>query len=419
VSHRAASACGPAAAEFELVNRPIRILYLEPSALVTGGATALLRLISALDRKVFSPLVVLGSAGPLVSEFRGIPGCRVLCRPLPSGLATTTRFNMMSGVAANAASILHYAAALKAIANRWRPDVVHSNGLKTHFLSALARPRGALLIWHMRDFVSMPYMPDRNAVLVRMLARRVPDVIVCNSETTKASLVDGPGGGVTPRAIHIVPDGIDSPPGRKPIGDSLDSRPLCILLLGRIADWKGQHVFVEAVRLLSRLHASVRFVIAGGATTSADLAYEQWVRSIVDAYGLGDRLTFAGVVRDVGALFDEADILVHCSTSPEPFGQVIIEAMAASVPVVATRLGAPASIVEDGVSGRLVPPGDPVALARTLDTLLNDAEMRRRFAEAALARVRERYGIERTVQALADLYRPRTVPDQYACEVSS
>jgi glycosyltransferase involved in cell wall biosynthesis len=387
----------------------MRILYLEPSGLVTGGAVALLRLIAALDRRVYSPLVVLGSDGPLADEFRRSPGCRVLCRPLPPGLATTSRFDVLSRRAlVSVAGALRYALMLRRVAHRWRPDIVHSNGLKTHALAALACPRGARLVWHMRDFISTPYMPARPAKLIRSLARVLPDAVVCNSETTRASMANAFRGAAACR-LHVVPDGIDavrftSTASPVQVGPQAAAR---VLLLGRIAEWKGQHVFIEAARRLVRRHRDVLFLIAGGATTAADARYTRELQRLVECDRLGDRIVFTGMVRDPASLLWGADILVHCSTSPEPFGQVIVEAMAASVPVIATRLGAPTAIIEDGVNGRLVPPGDAAALARALDDLLGDAAARRRLAAAGLTRVRESYGIERTVRSLTALYRAR------------
>jgi glycosyltransferase involved in cell wall biosynthesis len=392
----------------------MRILYLEPSGLVTGGAIALLRLITALDRRVFSPLVVLGSEGPLVEEFRRVPGCRVLCRPLPPGLATATRFDVLRRGLASGAGAVRYALGLRRLAVRWQPDIVHSNGLKTHAVAALACPRGAQLMWHMRDFISMPYMPARHAMLIRSLARVLPDAIVCNSETTRTSMAGA--FGVTASRIRVVPDGID-------VGlftSRLSSVPVSprprprVLVLGRIAEWKGQHVFIEAAKKLLRTHPDVLFLVAGGATTAVDAEYARELQRRVESERLADRIVFTGVVRDPASLLQGADILVHCSTSPEPFGQVIVEAMAASVPVVATRLGAPTAIIEDGVNGRLVPPGDAAALARALGDLLGDDAARRRLGAAGLARVRESYGIERTVSALTDFYRGRAARTRHA-----
>lgn len=380
--------------------RPLRVLFLEPSAAVTGGAIALLRLVSALDRQRVRPLVVLGSAGPLVQEFRAVPGCRVLCRPIPATLAHVTRFDVFTGSVLNAPAAARYAAALHAVCARWCPDVIHSNGLKMHVLSMLLRRRNRALVWHMRDYVAPPYLPRRTAALIRALARLVPHAVICNSEITRAALLR-PSARV-PMTVHTIPDGVECPPLRERSRPARRERR--VVLLGRIAEWKGQELFVDAACLLAATHAHTTFLIAGGATTAVDAEYEGRLRARVAQSGLSDRIRFAGVVRDVPKLLSDTDIVVHCSTSPEPFGQVVIEAMAAGVAVVAGRLGAPAAMIDDGVDGRLVPPHDADALARAIDELLTNEPLRARLGAAARATVRRQYGIDRTARRISALY---------------
>ena len=94
------------------------------------------------------------------------------------------------------------------------------------------------------------------------------------------------------------------------------------------------------------------------------------------ALGIADRVTFTGFVDDVAGQLARADIAVHASVIPEPHGQVVVEAMAAGVPVIAAAAGGPAEIITDGVDGVLVAPGDVGALARALERLAADAALR-------------------------------------------
>ncbi len=178
-----------------------------------------------------------------------------------------------------------------------------------------------------------------------------------------------------------------------------------VLLLGRLAEWKGQLVFVRAVQRLCERDATPEFVIVGGATTDADATYAASLRALVRDCGLAARIQFTGFHEDVPELLRSVDILVHCSVSPEPLGLVILEAMRAGVPVVATNLGGPAEIIRDGENGRLYPPSDDAAMARVLQELLESPEARRRLAAAGRATVVERFSIERTVDALGRIYR--------------
>ena len=393
--------------------KPMRVLYLEPSGLVTGGAIALLRLVEATNRRRFRLLVVLGSDGPLAVRFRKVPGCRVLVRPFPAGLGRITRFNVISGGIFQAGGWLRYGLMLRGIARRWKADVVHTNGLKMHLLSILVG-RGAtrLLVWHLRDLVAPPYMPRRTALILRWLIGRIPHLAICNSEATKRSVLGlteagvGAGGAEAAwRHVKVVPDGIAVDwLGEATAPRRGRRRGLRVVMLGRIARWKGQDVFVTAAARLCEHDPTTTFLVAGNATTEADAAFERDLRSQVDRAGLSDRIQFLGLVDDVPDLLRSVDLAVHCSTSPEPFGQVILEAMAASVPVVATALGGPAEIITNGVDGRLVPPGDDEALARVLAELLRHGALRRQLAARGLETVRNRFGIQQTARQVAAVY---------------
>lgn len=390
-----------------------RVLFLEPSALVTGGSIALLRLVEALDKRAFKPLVILGSEGPLVQRFRRVQGCSVLCLPLPRRLGRVTRFQVCAGGMTNIGSAVAYGLKLRTIADRWDADIVHSNGLKMHLLSILTTRRTQrLLVWHIRDILAPAYLPRRSAALVRTLVSRVPAVIICNSESTRATLAGRVSTFVVPSGVpeskqsnelHVVFDGVASchAATRRRQLEAPDYR---VLMLGRIAEWKGQHVFVRAAQRLCANDGQTQFIIAGGATTAADASYESNLRALVEAYGLCDRVVFAGVVQDVAHLLTTVDLLVHCSTSSEPFGQVVVEAMAMGVPVVATKIGGPTEIITDGINGRLYPPGDDATLADIVRALLDDPAARLRMGSAARRTVADRFDIANTTRKITEIY---------------
>ena len=119
---------------------------------------------------------------------------------------------------------------------------------------------------------------------------------------------------------------------------------------------------------------------------------------------LQTRVHFTGWVEDVTALLPALDIFVS-SSRVEPFGLVMVEAMAAGLPVVATATGGALEIVENGVTGRLVPVGDWQALAEAVTSLLTNEEARRRMGELGHKRAREHFSLERMVSETEALYR--------------
>ncbi len=114
-----------------------------------------------------------------------------------------------------------------------------------------------------------------------------------------------------------------------------------------------------------------------------DAPYEDDLHAQVTRLGLDTRVQFTGFLSDVGVVLRSLDVLVHASVVPEPFGQVVVEGMAAGLPVVASDAGGPAEVITDGINGVLVPPSDPDALAQALRELASDPSRRRALGVAA------------------------------------
>jgi glycosyltransferase involved in cell wall biosynthesis len=150
-------------------------------------------------------------------------------------------------------------------------------------------------------------------------------------------------------------------------------------IVGRVTEWKGQHVFLEAVAQAFRSRPVEAVVI--GAPLFGEDAYADRIRR--QAAELDGAVTFRGFVDDVPSELAQLDLLVHASIIPEPFGQVVLEGMAAGLPVAAANAGGPAEVIDDGIDGLLYPPGDADALADRLQLLAGDRELRLRLGRAA------------------------------------
>jgi glycosyltransferase involved in cell wall biosynthesis len=129
---------------------------------------------------------------------------------------------------------------------------------------------------------------------------------------------------------------------------------------------------------------------------------------------LTDAVEFAGFVEDVPARIAELDIVVHASTTGEPFGQVIIEAMAEQKPVVATNGGGVPEIVQDGITGLLVPMGDAPALADALRYLLDHPEIAAQMGREGRKRVLAQFTIQRTARMVESVYRELLGESKYS-----
>jgi glycosyltransferase involved in cell wall biosynthesis len=147
---------------------------------------------------------------------------------------------------------------------------------------------------------------------------------------------------------------------------------------------------------------SIRGRIVGSAMFGEDV-YAASLHEQANRLDIASQIDFRGFKEDVWAELAELDVLVHCSVVPEPFGQVVLEAMAAGVAVVAAAEGGPAELITDGVHGLLTPPGDAHALAGALRRLVADAELRTQLAAAGWERSRD-FTPERAAAGLVEVY---------------
>jgi glycosyltransferase involved in cell wall biosynthesis len=390
---------------------PATILFLDHTALLGGGEIALLNLLRHLDRARYRPVVVLFSHGPLVGRLAEL-GVETHVLPLADDVVNARKDALGAG------SLLRLRAGSEVLKHVWRlagfirehqVDLIHTNSLKSDLIGGLAaRLARRPVVWHVRDRIDADYLPRRVAQAFRVLARAVPQSVVANSAATLRTLTSASGNSTTapplqPPRMHVVHDGTDcdqfqvAPPG--PARDEIR-----IGMIGRISPWKGQEVFLNAAALLRPRVPRARFFVVGAALF-AEKDYEARVRAMPAALGIEDVVEFTGFRDDVNGVLAQLDILVHASTTGEPFGQVVIEAMAAGKAVVATDGGGIPEIVVDGQTGCLVPMSDPRAMADAIARLCADLDAARAMGLNGRRRVEEKFTIQRTASRIEQLYR--------------
>jgi glycosyltransferase involved in cell wall biosynthesis len=156
-------------------------------------------------------------------------------------------------------------------------------------------------------------------------------------------------------------------------------------LVGRLQPWKGQDRLLKAQALLRDRGQSMYLLIVGGDAYGLSPEYAESLPSLVARLGLADAVTLTDQVPDAGPYIDQMEILVNASDA-EPFGIVLLEAMARGVPVVAVDSGGPAEFITHGETGMLAASGEPEALADALEPLLVSASLRRKLGEAGRER---------------------------------
>jgi glycosyltransferase involved in cell wall biosynthesis len=184
-------------------------------------------------------------------------------------------------------------------------------------------------------------------------------------------------------------------------------------LVGRISPWKGQHIFLRAAAEVLKKYPGARFQIIG-APLFAEQDYDRHLRELAAELGIESSVEFTGFQSNVDQWISRLDLFVHASTTGEPFGQVVIEAMAHAKPVVATRGGGIPEIVQDGVTGLLVPMNDAPAMSLAIDRILADPVAAGAMGAAGRRRVEEHFTIRRTARRVQDIFdtiRPELATD--------
>lgn len=373
-----------------------RIVFVDHIARLSGGEIALLRLLPALAVHV-DIHVILGEDGPLRARLEEL-GLEAEVLALDPRTRDARRATVRPA-RLDIRTLGPLPGYVRRLARRLRAldaDIVHTNSLKAALYGGAAgRLARVPVVWHVRDRIAPDYLPPSAVRLVKLAALVLPTAVVANSRATLDTLPHLARGGV----LHnpVVPDAVAPQLSRRAPG----VRPLTIGIVGRLAPWKGQTLFLEAFASAFR-GTEVRARVVGSALFGED-AYARELERAAERLGIARQVEFRGFREDVWQELAQLDVLVHASALPEPFGQVVLEGMAAGLAVVASAEGGPAELIADEAEGLLTPAGDVAALADALLRLHDDAGLRERLGAAALLRSRE-FTPERTAGQLLDVY---------------
>ena len=236
--------------------------------------------------------------------------------------------------------------------------------MRAAFLTALVAPRRTRLVYWVRDGLTDSAMSPLALALTKHVTARRVSRYVANSQWTAGTVRDALG--IEPERIDVVhsmcgvtEQMLDRPPRSEP------HTPLRLLFLGRISPWKAPDVAIRALAPLRERGIEATLTIAGGSHFGEDEYAAKVAALAEDEPGV----SLLGHVDDIQSLLDSHDILVHCSTVPEPFGQVIVQGLATGRPVVATGQGGPVEILRSAPVSPLYEAGDPDALADVIRTV--------------------------------------------------
>jgi glycosyltransferase involved in cell wall biosynthesis len=363
------------------------ILFVDHTGMMGGAQHSLLDIAEAFRER---SAIALLDDGPFAAalEARGVHVLRIGGGDALRRIKKTSAFPGVGPLVATIRMAL-------AVARAARPhELLYANSPKSFLVAALA---GAIarrpVVWHLRDILGQGHFSAANVRAVITAANWCAVRVVANSRATADAFIAAGG---KRSLVTVVHNGIDPAPFdalgpdscrevRAELGIPADA--FVVGCFSRLHPWKGQSVLLDAVARMPAVHA----LVVGGALFSGEAPYEAELRGRAELPAYAGRVHMLGARDDVPRLLTACDVVVHASVLAEPFGRVLVEAMLAGRPVVATDAGGVPEVVTDGETGVLVPPGDARALGEALDRLRREPARSAALARRASQHARQRF----------------------------
>jgi glycosyltransferase involved in cell wall biosynthesis len=283
-------------------------------------------------------------------------------------------------------------------------DLIYANTQKALVVGAIAsflarRP----LVYHLHDILSLEHFSKTNLQVAVNLINRCAALVIANSQASKMAFLEAGG---KSDLVRVVYNGFAA---KNYEVDELEVRNLrenlkledkfVIGHFSRLSPWKGQHILIDA---LSQCPQDVVVILVGDALFG-EQEYVKDLHQKVTALGLENRVNFLGFRADIPQLMTMCDLVTHTSTAPEPFGRVIVEAMLCGKPVIAAEAGGAMELVEDGINGFLVAPGEPQELAQVIYNCRQESAKTANIANNARISASERFDVRIINQQIQEL----------------
>ncbi len=380
----------------------MKVLFYNHTGQVSGAERMLLMILGRLDRRRFDSLMVCPAQGPLQSM------AERLSVPVQSLAGLDARFTWRPD------RLLRYLGSFYSVIRelrrkvvRVKPDLIHANSIRAGLVATAATlGLGARVVWHLHDL--LPRHPLSSGVrLFAFLCARTRMIAVSRAvaENFCGGLV-----GLKDRTTVIL-NAIDgeryqldkAAPDQASAELNLEDCKPVIGIVGQLTPRKGQLELIRAFARVVRESPKAALLIVGAPLFNRDHEYEQLLKDTARKLGISERVHLLGARNDVAAVMQALDLLVINSTA-EPFGLVALEAMASGTPVLAAACDGLPEIIEHGVDGWLVPPGDEAALVAAILKLSDSPELRARLASAGKKKVAARFLVNRYMTELQSFY---------------
>ena len=367
----------------------MKILYIANRAeIFSGGEISLLELLWALDRTRYEPVVLVPGEGDLAERIRAM-GIEVRVWDMPSARTL------------NLPRLREKAWELAGITAETGADIMHANGIRSCFYASLASKNStAALIWHVRESCRDNFFYDW------FLASRSSAIICVSKGVARERFSRIP---VAKDKIHVIYNGVDSERFSRDGGQraivrkkfGIAGADILLGMAGLVEPLKGHELLLRAFKDISIKFPSLKLVVAG---KTLDAVYERKLKGMAGDMIASGNVIFAGQRDDMNAMLSALDVLVLPSRR-EGFSRVVLEAMACSLPVIASDVSGNNEAVINGETGLLVPFGDDKSLARAIESLIDDPEKRSFLGSKARKRVVENFSITKHTEEVQNLYK--------------
>jgi glycosyltransferase involved in cell wall biosynthesis len=378
---------------------PRNVLYCESNCdgTIGGSHYCMLYLIENLDRSAYRPVAQFYEEHALMPRFKAAAETVVL----PSIPMSTIGFAPLRKLI-NSYRFVARIFSMRSFLRKHRIALVHQNNSITrhHDWMLASLLAGVPYVAHERGINTRYSWLDRalsrRAGLVIPMSKAIMDIMVAR--------------GVPPENIRVLYDGLD--PGKvKPARTPEELRKAygvrddqtVIGIVGNVREWKGQETVVRALIDVLEVHPNVVCFFVGAASPR-DKAYQERLDRIIDDAGIRENVRFTGYQSDPASFVNMMSIVMHASVQPEPFGMVVLEAMAQRKPVIGSRAGGVVEMVVEGETGHTFPPGDSATLARMLVELLSNPARAAKMGEAGYARLLESFTMDAYMAGIHKVY---------------
>ena len=262
-------------------------------------------------------------------------------------------------------------------------------------------------VWHIHEIIVQPKILSR---FIAWLVPRLSDQIVAVSEATKKYLCLA--NSKNQLKTKVIYNGIDLNRFESDLTEQniirqewkIRQNELVVGMIGRISHWKGQHYFLQVAQAVLRDQPLVRFVLIGGVFPGQEHLVNE-LEMLADQLRIRQSIVFGGFRQDIPAVLNAFDIFVLPSILPDPFPTVVLEAMAAKLPIVANAHGGSVEMIEQDVTGFLVEPNSINDMANAIKDLLSSEEHRRNMGQHGRLRLEQHFSLDAFLTKWLTLYK--------------